>query len=44
MGRLPRWFLLLPLLCCARADAFCGFYVASGDAKLFNHASKMWSR
>ena len=33
----------LVLLLCAvtRAHAFCGFYVASGDAKLFNHASRV---
>jgi len=24
-----------------RADAFCGFYVAQGDAKIYNHASKV---
>ena len=38
--RLP--FLLLALaLSPAAAHAFCGFYVASGDAKLFNHASQV---
>ena len=29
------------LLAPARATAFCGFYVASGDAKIFNKASKV---
>ena len=29
------------LLLASTAHAFCGFYVASGDAKLFNHASQV---
>ena len=38
----PLPFLLLALaLWPAAAHAFCGFYVASGDAKLFNHASQV---
>ena len=48
----PRWFrsapssalalsALLVSLAPATAHAFCGFYVASGDAKLFNHASQV---
>ena len=32
---------LLLLLSAARAYAFCGFYVAKGDAKLFNRASQV---
>ena len=40
------WFRLLalalvPALVPSAAAAFCGFYVASGDAKLFNHASQV---
>jgi hypothetical protein len=41
------WLALLTLwtvaalLAPARATAFCGFYVASGDAKIFNRASKV---
>jgi hypothetical protein len=34
-------FLLLPLLTAAPAHAFCGFYVAKADAKLFNRASQV---
>ena len=35
-------FLLLPLLAAAPgALAFCGFYVAQGDAKLYNQSSKV---
>jgi hypothetical protein len=33
--------LLLPALCPPSALSFCGFYVASGNAKLFNHASRV---
>jgi hypothetical protein len=33
--------LLLVALQAARADAFCGFYVAKADTKLFNHASQV---
>src|SRR3954469_2360003 len=29
------------VLLAPRAFAFCGFYVAKGDAKLFNHASQV---
>jgi hypothetical protein len=41
---MKRLFLLLPLcvaLWPSTAHSFCGFYVASGDAKLFNHASQV---
>lgn len=34
-------FTLLLLLSAARAYGFCGFYVAKGDAKLFNRASQV---
>ena len=37
--RLP--LLLLPLLLAETAQAFCGFYVASGGAKLYNHTSQV---
>ncbi|MFI5372417.1 MAG: DUF2330 domain-containing protein, partial [Candidatus Eisenbacteria bacterium] len=39
----PRWIplLALALLTPSAAYSFCGFYVASGDAKLFNHASQV---
>ncbi|HEU5310084.1 MAG TPA: DUF2330 domain-containing protein, partial [Candidatus Eisenbacteria bacterium] len=33
--------LTLTALAPSRASAFCGFYVASGDAKIFNRASKV---
>ncbi len=33
--------LLVPLAPTSPAFAFCGFYVARGDAKLFNHSSKV---
>ena len=33
--------LTLTSLAPSRASAFCGFYVASGDAKIFNRASKV---
>lgn len=38
-----RWIpaLALALLTPSAAHSFCGFYVASGDAKLFNHASQV---
>ena len=32
---------LSPLLASTSAQAFCGFYVAKADAKLFNKASKV---
>src|SRR5262245_28507839 len=37
------WSLLALLAVCAppEARAFCGFYVASGEAKLFNHRSQV---
>src|SRR5213594_2813413 len=42
---MKRSFPLLLLLCAALspspAHSFCGFYVASGDAKLFNRASQV---
>jgi len=50
MLRFPRWFRHAPdtlvaalvlVLAVAPAHAFCGFYVASGDAKLFNRASQV---
>ena len=34
-------FSLVLLLTASRASAFCGFYVAKGDAKLFNRASQV---
>jgi len=34
-------FTLVLLLSAARAYGFCGFYVAKGDAKLFNRASQV---
>lgn len=34
-------FLLLPLVITRDAGAFCGFYVAGGDAKLFNDATQV---
>src|SRR5262245_42299843 len=33
--------VLLTLIAAARAEAFCGFYVASGDAKIYNQASQV---
>ena len=42
MRRLP--LLLLPALLAllpVRADAFCGFYVAKADTRLFNQASQV---
>jgi hypothetical protein len=44
MNRIAVPFLLLPLLLAAWAPpaaSFCGFYVARGDAKIFNKASKV---
>ncbi|HEV7921514.1 MAG TPA: DUF2330 domain-containing protein [Thermoanaerobaculia bacterium] len=42
---MPRIAAALTLVCsllfAANASAFCGFYVAKGDAKLFNHASQV---
>jgi hypothetical protein len=37
----PLLFLALVLSLPAYADAFCGFYVARADAKLYNHASQV---
>jgi hypothetical protein len=36
-----RLFFIVSLLAAAQAHAFCGFYVAKGDAKLFNRASQV---
>ena len=36
-----RRFLILVLFTAANAHAFCGFYVAKGDAKIFNRASQV---
>ena len=36
-----RRFLIVTLFVAANAHAFCGFYVAKGDAKLFNRASQV---
>ena len=36
-----RYTLLAVLLIAANAHAFCGFYVAKGDARIFNHASQV---
>jgi hypothetical protein len=44
MNRIASSFLLLPLLLAVWASpaaSFCGFYVARGDAKIFNRASKV---
>jgi hypothetical protein len=35
------FFAVVLALSAPRAHAFCGFYVAKGDAKLFNHASQV---
>ena len=35
------FILVLTLFATAQAHAFCGFYVAKGDAKLFNRASQV---
>ncbi|HTK69527.1 MAG TPA: DUF2330 domain-containing protein, partial [Candidatus Eisenbacteria bacterium] len=37
----PCLFLSALALWAPRADCFCGFYVARGDAKIFNKASKV---
>jgi hypothetical protein len=37
----PFLFLSTLILWAPRADSFCGFYVARGDAKIWNHASKV---
>lgn len=37
----PSLFLCSLVLWAPRADSFCGFYVARGDAKIFNKASKV---
>jgi hypothetical protein len=36
---IPAFLMLVAIA--PKAQAFCGFYVASGDAKLFNHASQV---
>src|SRR5947208_5928072 len=36
-----RFILILTFFAAAQAHAFCGFYVAKGNAKLFNHASQV---
>ena len=41
MKRLFPLLALCAVLCSSAAHSFCGFYVASGDAKLFNHASQV---
>jgi hypothetical protein len=41
MRRLFPLLLLCATLWPSAAHSFCGFYVASGDAKLFNHASQV---
>jgi len=41
MKRLFPLLLLCAALWPSSAHSFCGFYVASGDAKLFNHASQV---
>jgi hypothetical protein len=41
MKRMLPTLILAAILWPAAAHAFCGFYVASGDAKLFNHASQV---
>ena len=41
MKRTLPFLALAAALWPAAAHAFCGFYVASGDAKLFNHASQV---
>jgi hypothetical protein len=41
MKRLFPLFVLCAALWPSAAHSFCGFYVASGDAKLFNHASQV---
>jgi hypothetical protein len=41
IGPLWLWSLSLAALWPAAAHSFCGFYVARGDAQLFNHASQV---
>ena len=41
MKRLLPTVIVLADLCPVTSHAFCGFYVASGDAKLFNKASQV---
>ncbi len=41
MGRSTLLFVALTLLFASDAAAFCGFYVAGGDAKLFNEATQV---
>src|SRR5437588_9007710 len=36
-----RSFIVITALVAANAHAFCGFYVAKGDAKIFNRASQV---
>jgi len=36
-----RKYFMLAFLIAANGHAFCGFYVAKGDAKIFNHASQV---
>src|SRR5438105_6264774 len=36
-----RSFIVATFLVAANAHAFCGFYVAKGDAKIYNHASQV---
>ena len=41
---MKRWWgalALVGLVTAARADAFCGFYVSGGDAKLYNNATQV---
>jgi hypothetical protein len=38
---MPRCLIALSLLIAANAQAFCGFYVAKGDAKIYNRASQV---
>ena len=37
---MSRCLIVLSFLIASNARAFCGFYVAKGDAKIFNRASK----
>jgi hypothetical protein len=38
---MPRCLIALSFLIAANAQAFCGFYVAKGDAKIYNRASQV---
>src|SRR5438128_183998 len=38
---MPRCLIALSFVIAANAHAFCGFYVAKGDAKIFNRASQV---